>query len=239
MDSFKMTRKYLAFDLETAKILPSNVSDLLAHRPLGISCASIWASDEEASQLFHSIDASGKPASQMTQGDLSKFVDILRDRVAAGYTIVTLNGLGFDFDVLAEESNRLDDCRQLAFNHVDILFHIFCGKGFGVGLSAAAKAIGLSKPEAMDGSVAPQLWKNGKYQRVLDYVAEDCKLTLTIAEKSEKNRSFRWITRKGSAAGFDIPSGWLTVREALKLPLPDTSWMDNPWPRSKFNGWLE
>ena len=233
-----MSRKYLAFDIETAKILPPNVTDLLSHRPLGICCTSTWASDQDIPQLFYSNEPDRKPAAQMTQEDLSKFVDWLLDRVAVGYTIVTLNGLGFDFDILAEESHRLEDCQQLALNHVDMLFHIFCEKGFGVGLNAAAKAIGLSKPEGIDGSVAPQLWKDGEHQRVLDYVAEDCKLTLVIAQKSETSRSFRWITRKGSTARLDIPSGWLCVQDAMKLPLPDTSWMDHPWPRSKFTHWL-
>jgi hypothetical protein len=35
-----------------------------------------------------------------------------------------------------------------------------------------------------------------------------------------------------------LPDGWLTVREALELPLPNTSWMDEPWPRERFTGWL-
>jgi len=34
-----MTRRYLAFDMETAKVLPPDVTDVLAHRPLGITCA--------------------------------------------------------------------------------------------------------------------------------------------------------------------------------------------------------
>ncbi len=233
-----MKRKYLAFDIETAKILPEDFGELLAHRPLGICCAATWASHEEAAQLFYSRDPNNVPAAQMSQHDLSTFVDFLLTQVDNGYSIVTLNGLGFDFDVLAEESNRWDDCRHLARTHVDILFHIFCEKGFGVGLNAAAKALGLSKPENVDGSVAPQLWKDGQHQQVLDYVAQDCNLTLNIAEASEKNNTFQWITRKGTTAYLDIPSGWRTVEESLACPLPDTSWMDKPWPRSKFTHWL-
>lgn len=38
-----MPRKYVAFDIETAKILPAVVSELKAHRPLGIACA--WMDD--------------------------------------------------------------------------------------------------------------------------------------------------------------------------------------------------
>ncbi|OGQ82363.1 MAG: hypothetical protein A3F90_05645 [Deltaproteobacteria bacterium RIFCSPLOWO2_12_FULL_60_19] len=233
-----MNHKYIAFDIETAKILPKDVEDLLAHRPLGITCAATLAADQGEARLFYSKSADDSPSARMNRDDLSKFVDFLLARTDEGYTIVTLNGLGFDFDVLAEESGRQDDCKRLALGHVDMMFHVFCGKGFGVGLNAAAKAIGLSKPADMDGSIAPQLWQDGKHDRVLDYVAQDCKITLAVAVASEKQRAFRWITKRGTTAGFDIPSGWLTVRDAMKLPLPDTSWMDNPWPRSKFTLWL-
>jgi hypothetical protein len=233
-----MNSKYLAFDIETAKILPKDVDDLLAHRPLGICCTATLAADQSKAQLFYSKNTDGSPSPMMSKDDLSQFVDFLLARIADGYTIVTLNGLGFDFDVLAEESGRQDDCKQLALSHVDMMFHIFCGKGFGVGLNAAAKAIGLSKPADVDGSIAPQLWRDGKHDRVLDYVAQDCKITLDVAVASEEKRAFRWITKRDTTASFDIPSGWLKVRDAMKLPLPDTSWMDNPWPRSKFTAWL-
>lgn len=33
-----MTRNYISFDIETAKIIPGQVRDLKAHRPLGIAC---------------------------------------------------------------------------------------------------------------------------------------------------------------------------------------------------------
>ena len=233
-----MHRKYLAFDIETAKILPEVVGDLLAHRPLGICCAATLAADEDEPQRFHSVESDGTPSPQMSRVDLSTFVDFLIEKTQTGYTIVTHNGLGFDFDVLAEESNRLEDCKQLALNHVDMMFHLFCEKGFGVGLNAAAKALGLSKPADVDGSVAPQFWKDGDYHTVLDYVSQDCRLTMEVAVTSEETRAFRWITRKGSVAKFDISSGWLLVQEAMELPDPDTSRMDKPWPRSKFTHWL-
>ena len=34
-----MDRKYLVFDIETAKVLPDGEQDIKAHRPLGIACA--------------------------------------------------------------------------------------------------------------------------------------------------------------------------------------------------------
>ncbi|GJQ59695.1 MAG: hypothetical protein D8M57_12125 [Candidatus Scalindua sp. AMX11] len=233
-----MTRIYLAFDIETAKILPENFGDLHDHRPLGISCAATWCSNKPTAETFYSKNADGSPAPQMTAQDLTAFVEHLKEKSNSGYTIITHNGLGFDFDILAEESGQTDDCRGLARNHVDMMFHFFCGKGFAIGLNAAAKAIGISKPANVDGSVAPQLWKDGDYQTVLDYVAQDCRLTLDIAEASEKDKRIGWITKRGTKSYFELPTGWLTVEEACKLPLPDTSWMDTPWPRSKFTSWV-
>ncbi|MCP5004066.1 MAG: hypothetical protein GY941_09010 [Planctomycetes bacterium] len=229
---------YLAFDLETAKILPENAGDLHEHRPLGITCAATWCSDNSTAETFYSKNTGSAPAPQMTPSDLTAFVEHLKAKSNSGYTIITHNGLGFDFDILAEESGQTEDCRNLAINHIDMMFHFFCGKGFPIGLNAAAKAIGISKPANVDGSVAPQLWKGGDYQTVLDYVAQDCRLTLDIAEASEKDRKISWITKRGTKSFFDLPAGWLTVKEACKLPLPDTAWMDNAWPRSKFTSWL-
>jgi hypothetical protein len=233
-----MKHKFLAFDIETAKILPEDFGDLMAHRPLGITCVATLAADEPDARRCFSEESCGKPAAQMSRADLSQFVDFLIDRTAAGYTIVTLNGLGFDFNILAEESGRLDDCRRLALDHVDMMFQIFCERGFGVGLNAAALALGLSKPEDVDGSVAPRLWSEGRHDVVLDYVACDCKLTLEIATTSEETGAFVWITKRGKRSRHDLPTGWLTAEQDLALPLPDTSWMDTPWPRTKFTNWL-
>ena len=234
-----MAPKYLAFDIETAKILPQDAGELLSHRPLGITCTATLSQDSGKVDLFFSTTANGSYAPQMTRDDLSRFVDFLLAQVEAGYTIVTLNGAGFDFDILAEESGRLMDCRKLAWGHVDMMFHVLCEKGFGVGLKAAAKVIGLDKPADVDGSVAPQLWKDGEQKRVLEYISQDCSITLAVAMESERQRAFRWLTKRGTTGTVSLPKGWLRVKEAAALPLPDTSWMDSPWPRSKFTGWMQ
>ena len=54
-----MSRKYVAFDIETAKILPENFGDLHDHRPLGITCMATWCSDESSAVTFHSQNADG------------------------------------------------------------------------------------------------------------------------------------------------------------------------------------
>jgi hypothetical protein len=37
---------------------------------------------------------------------------------------------------------------------------------------------------------------------------------------------------------MELPEGWLPVDRAEKLPEPDTSWVDDPWPQTMFTGWM-
>ena len=235
-----MKRKYLAFDIETAKQIPEGERDLKAYRPLGISCAATLASDADEPLLWHGLTDDGRPADQMTRQDAMNLVHHLATMVNDGYTILTWNGLGFDFDILAEESGMGEECQRLAcdLDHVDMMFHVFCTLGYPVALDRAAKGMGLAgKPEGMSGALAPHLWAKGKRQEVLDYVAQDARTTLELAQICGERGHLHWITRRGSIGKMALLSGWITVREALALPEPDTSWMSNPWPRSKFTDW--
>ena len=233
-----MERKYLAFDIETAKEWPDG-ADWQPFRPLGISCAATLPADTAAARVWHSVTRSELPADQMSQPDLTKLVDYLLSMVRDGYTVLTWNGLGFDFDVLAEESGMLDECKSLALGHVDMMFHVFCELGHPVGLEAAAKGMNLpGKPAGMTGLLAPKMWAEGKQQEVLDYVAQDTRTTLDLATKCEQQGCFRWLTRRGKVKQMALPTGWLAVSSAVKLPQADTSWMSNPLPRHRFTGWL-
>lgn len=66
------------------------------------------------------------PTNRMRRHEVQGLVNYLEKEVECGYTIVTWNGLGFDFDILAEESGMLEKCRRLANNHVDMMFHALC-----------------------------------------------------------------------------------------------------------------
>lgn len=232
-----MSRKFLAFDIETAKETVDE--DWYSQRPLGITCAATMSSDAETARLWHGVSQDGTPARQMSRLETMRMVDYLVSQVAAGYTLVTWNGLGFDLDILAEESGAEKACQALARDHIDLMFHVFCVKGFPVALDRAAMALGIpGKPAGMSGILAPQLWSTGRHREVLDYVAHDVRITLQIAELCEKRRRFAWITRKGAVSSVDLPHGWLTVDQALRLPEPDTSWMSDPLPRVRFSDWL-
>ena len=238
-DRPRMGKRYVAFDIEIAKDVPGTDFNWQEHRPLGISCAAALRCDVEQPIVWYGNTIDGTPAGKMSIPEVRGIVTQLLDLVSHGYTLLTWNGLGFDLDVLAEESQRIQECKNLALNHVDMMFHVFCDRGFPVALDKAAQALGIpGKPQGMSGMLAPGLWAKGSYKEVIDYVCQDARLTLHVAHACETLGTFKWITRRGSPSSRDLSGGWLTVKDALRLPSPDTSWMDQPISRSRFTNWL-
>jgi hypothetical protein len=230
--------KLIAFDIEIARPLPDGVEDWSHYRPLGIACVATQVSGEPP-VAWYGKKVAGEYADRMQPGEAQELVSYLQNKVDSGGVILTWNGLGFDFDILAEESGMLVECSQLARGHIDMMFHIFCLKGFALGLDKAAKGMGLSgKTPGMTGDMAPKMWQEGLYQEVLEYVQQDVRTLIELWAAGDSQRRLTWISNRGYPQRLPLPRGWATVEEALKLPLPDTSWMSNPWPRSKFTGWL-
>jgi hypothetical protein len=224
----------LAFDIETAK-------DILATNSMGASSVK-----ESAAAALSRVRAKrglaenedGTPSRLMSARNSTDVESVVW--VVGWDTLLTWNGLGFDLDVLAEEADDTAACRNLAMNHVDMMFHVFCDRGFPVALDKAAEGLGIpGKLSGMAGKMAPQLWAQGKHQQVIEYVSQDVRIALQIAEVCEAKNAFQWKTRKGSISSIGLPRGWLTVMDALLLPSPDTSWMDSPIPRRRFTQWLE
>jgi hypothetical protein len=234
-----MAPRYLAFDIETAKDVPGDDFNWRLHRPLGISCAATLTSDTDQPILWHGRTREGLPAGQMSRDDALGLVQYLTRMAADGCRVLTWNGLQFDFDILAEESGAAASCKECALGHVDMMFHVFCFLGYPIGLEKAAQGMGLpGKPPGMSGLMAPKLWAGGHFKEVLGYVAQDVRIAMQIAQACEQRRKLEWITRKGTRKSMPLTKGWLTVKEALQLPEPDTSWMSAPLPRRDFAAWL-
>ena len=233
-----MTRRYIAFDIETAKVLPEAAGDLLAHRPLGIACAAAVFSDSDAVVTWHGV-ADGKPSARMSQHEVRSLLCDLIEHVRSGYTLLSWNGLSFDLNVIAEESGQPHECAVLARTHVDMMFHIVCQLGHHVALARAAEGLGLpGKTVGVSGYNAPIMWAEGRHAEVIQYNVQDARLSLAIARESERRRELVWVTRKGTVGRMPIGKGWLTVEQAHPLPQPDTSWMSDPPRREKFTGWF-
>ena len=235
-----MAREYLAFDIETARVIPGPTFEWKAHRPLGITCIASLSNDDDEPRVWLSRTRDGTPAPQMTRADTATFVEYLSRATAEGFVPLSWNGLAFDLDVLAEESGLVDPCKNLARSHVDMMFHVVCEKGFRVALKSAAAGLDLpGKLPGVEGFDAPTLWAAGQTDLVIRYVAQDVRTTLAVARESEKRHALAWRTTRGTISHMRLPRGWLSVEAAMQLPLPDTSWMTDPPSRRDFTAWLE
>jgi hypothetical protein len=187
-----------------------------------------------------------------------------------GALIVTWNGLGFDFPVLAracDDPQWIKKLAEVALDHCDMGFAMLCSHGYMVGLNTAAKTFGLAgKTEGMSGGLAPVLWNKperllnekeaysiksldvvpgSKEARILccKYVVQDAITTRDVYAALLHEKAMAWVTQKGTLTRKPwfplIVDGHIaTVREALKLRIPDTSWMSIAVrPRSAYVGW--
>jgi len=86
----------------------------------------------------------------MLRHDCLSVLDYLSRMVDKGYTLLTWNGLAFDFDVLSEESGDFDRCRDLALNHVDMMFQMPCFTSL-----PGSPAFGTADSQIRDGMYDP------------------------------------------------------------------------------------
>jgi hypothetical protein len=242
---------FVAFDVEIAKPVPEG-PDILIHRP-GIACAALAREGEErASILFNPAESPGffGPAITMTREGALRILAALEEAVGRGDTLVTWNGAGFDFRLLADETGRYADCARLAMASVDMMFQVLCERGHPLSLDAALK--GAALPPKMDqvtlrngetahisGIDAPAFWQAGEWAAVATYCAADAERTAALAAVCQKSRQLAWVSQKGRPNQVYLRTGWLTVEQCLALPLPDTSWMTKPMSRDDVLAWTK
>ena len=235
-------RRFISFDLEIAALIPDGETDWKQYRPLGITCYALAWINEDGSMEVHADcgrDDNGQPMPRMSQAECRSLVERLCALEHLSDALLTHNGVGFDFAILAEETGWTEICANLALDSVDTCLLMHCLRGFPVGLDAICKAMGVQgKIEGMNGALAPQMWADGRYDEVLAYVAQDARCTLEVALEIEKHRVLRWVSKSGNTKMEFVPL-LLPVREALQLPEPDTSWMSDPIPRGRFVEWME
>jgi hypothetical protein len=240
-----VVRKLLAFDTEISKPV-LDMKRWRGERPLGISCGTTFTSDNNKRIWHGGEQLDGRLQEQMPTNKCRELAKYLLEMHASGYTILTWNGLEFDFDILAEEcqdESLRKDLAKLALNHTDILFAIFSKTGSMVSLDAAANGMGIAgKAHGLAGGDVPKLWRQSRemQEKVLDYNAQDVRLTLALHDAIYEKGYLQWTTKSGrlkqwKLIEYSIP----TVAIALTGPEPDTSWMGDPVSRLDFCEWIK
>jgi hypothetical protein len=226
--------KYVLFDLETELI--EGPLDLDRYVP-AITVAATLTSEGALDLWYDRDEAGGATGQLLPRRGAQELVRFLEERAALGHHAVTWNGSGFDFRVLAHASDMVAECAALAWQHFDMMFWLHCQKGFSVALDRAARAVGTTKLGGLSGADAPRLWAAGEYDQVMAYVGHDVRMLGAVYEAATHARALRWINTQGRESRAD--GKLCPVREAYRLPMPDTSWMRRPpWSRERFVGWM-
>jgi len=214
--------KVIGFDLEIARPFPEDGWDRSS--PLGISCAATYGFDLDDIRVYHPSLNGLSYADEMNPENVRAMIDELVEMSHRKY-IVTWNGLGFDFLVLAIESQDLEYQKKvadLAMRSIDPYFNMFCDMGYGIGLQKMADALGATgKLDGMHGSLAPYMWTGNPagvsaeelgevdnfavaagsieaQELCLDYVKQDAKATYNVYKAIMNTRNIYWKTRKGT-----------------------------------------
>jgi hypothetical protein len=238
-------QKLLAFDTEISKPI-INMKRWRCERPLGISCGTTFTSDNDMRSWHGGEQPDGRLQEQMPTIKCRELAQYLLEKHARGYTILTWNGLEFDFDILAEECQDealRKELAKLALNHIDILFAIFSETGSMVSLDTAAKGMGIpGKAYGLAGEDVPKLWRQGRemQEKVLKYNAQDVRLTMALRDAIYEKGYLQWTTRSGRLKQWRLTKSYIpTVALALTGPEPDTSWMSEPVTRLDFCKWIK
>jgi hypothetical protein len=232
--------KLASFDLEISKEI-TNFERWKDHAPLGISCAAVAFSDNEEIQIWEN-------SKNLDKEQCCNIVYCLLEIVKQGYSILTWNGTGFDFQVLAQASGLKNECGELALNHIDMMLLVTFQKGWLLSLEKALNGACLSGKlknvtlkdgtilKYMDGSKVPSLWKNGEKDAVLAYLREDVAQPIKLAKDILRCGYIRWITERGNL--MEVKTDLKIVKQCFRIREPDTSWMSSPPKREDFVSWI-
>jgi hypothetical protein len=191
---------YTAFDIEIVNDLPEE-DYLRNYDELGIACAAVASRNPDGQISYRTWITEGE---SITAKEACAIVADLQAAQQKGQTLVTVNGAGFDFRVLAAESGLNKECAELALDHVDLLFMMLARRGFPLGLDAMAKGAGVkgklqdvrlsngTRIDDMSCEKAPRLWRAGERDAVLAYLKDDVRATLETAEAVEKKGGIGW-----------------------------------------------
>jgi hypothetical protein len=184
----------------------------------------------------------------MSKETAQRLVKDIQSHQLLGYVPFGWNSCSFDFRLLAYHSGMIEECAEIALNHVDGMLLITFNKGFYLGLDTSLVGAGLetklhkvnlndgSLLEGMSGKLAPELWRKGEYQAVKDYLRLDVIQPLKLCFAIEKNRGIQWTSKSGRP--MYQKTDMVLVKDLFKIPAPDTSWMQSSPTRKQFVDWM-
>jgi hypothetical protein len=248
----------VGLDLEVGNVF-NDFSIWDTKRPLQITTVAIAEDEPWVDQTFQAKSFPKSTSIWSGQLDANNIAKFMSPRTAlqiaqllwawhqAGCTIVTWNGIAFDFVVLADAAGAAAfDCLKevaLGAHHVDMMFNLFMHLGYNVPLKATAQeTIGLTKQGLEHGQDAPLVWALGRHEEVLKYCANDARITLDLYNKADKTGVIRWRTRGGRGSPRALGRNrywsptWPVARMLEREPPPLATFLRRP---PTLKGFLE
>lgn len=183
-----------------------------------------------------------------------EMANMIRRRTEEGIYTVTWNGLVEIFEPLAkiapdDRTRRMWE--EIALEHIDIAFGMFCARGFTTNLGGVLEGMNIpDRIQALDAFTASQNWNQSyEVQATIFRILYERALTLSeLYKRTTKSQRLAWLSSTKSAAWWkpdlviakDGSVRLLTVRESLQLPEPDVSWMQRKFHRTRmdFCAWM-
>lgn len=202
-----------------------------------ITCAATIVTNHDTGAT-HTRTWHSKLGELMSERRIAEMVQYLYSLHVAGVRLVTFNGASFDFRVvhnnLPPESESLRcRVREMAMDHVDIMYAFVCDNGHFASMQSFSEATGASKTGK--GSDAIDNWlgdgATAETQRgVLDYCRNDVVCLEKLYKRVTESDSINRVTKSGKTQVWN--HGRLTtVAECVarfNSNPPDNAWMRNP-----------
>lgn len=228
---------FLSYDIEIYDDLPEERSSFDSIRP---SIAAICTKEDDL-EFFYDEPFMTKETSQ-------RLVKRMMEYQEKGIPALTWNGLSFDFPLLANYSGMVEECGSLALNHIDMMFIVAAQRGHYLSLNSALAGAKLESKvhtvvlndktiySDMSGKQAPELWRKGEYDAIKTYLKGDVLQPLDLASYIDLLGVINWKSKTGRQNA--LKTKLYTVKECLRFPLPDISWMDTPKLRTDYYSWI-
>jgi hypothetical protein len=227
----------VSFDIEIANVFTLQPGeDLERHAPFDISVAAA-ATHGGSVRHWHARDAAGKPTGMLDPATARAVLEYLRAEQRAGSRVCAWNGLSFDLRWLGHVARDPNLATEVALELYDPMFQFAAMKGFPIGLAAVAEGMGIAQKKLMSAERAPVEWQAGNHQLVLDYVAGDCTLTNQVVAAIERAGMVKWRTKRGTMSSEPM-ARLRQVKDVMRDPPPDQSWMSEPKPVSNYWAWM-
>lgn len=158
-----------------------------------------FGQDRDFKGLRMSVGVIFKNKTQEYSSFMEDEVNSLIDELFSSSLVIGFNLLSFDYKVLKQYTQK----DLFLLPTLDILREAQKTLGFRISLDNLAKA-NLKKEKKGSGLDAVKWWKNGDFQRLIEYCRYDVEITKEIYELGKKQGFLYFTERGGGIRQFDV-----------------------------------